>query len=142
MRPVEIRYAVVQLAIVDIERRGSRRLRVACADGGITRIPGPCVQRLRERIGEVRRHALGESFCHPRFQRMIGRNIVRVENLDAAEVLREGMEGERVPDRETGHVSAALKPRAKRIGHRRHRILLQLRGVQPAQHLGSGFPGV
>src|SRR5437667_11112818 len=34
VRPVEIRYAVVQLAIVDIERRGSRRLRVACADGG------------------------------------------------------------------------------------------------------------
>ena len=79
---------------------------------------------------------------HLGLQRVVGGEIVRIQDVQPAGVLRVGVEEKRQTRGKLGDRLGALEPLGQGRRQPSHRIQAEVGGVQPPHHLRTGLAGV
>src|SRR5215471_12738542 len=94
--PVEIARGIVETAVVDVEGRAAGGGGIGGADHRERRVKGPRVQRLRPRPCDRKLKAIRQPALQLDFERVVSREVVRVEHVQSARILRVRNEEERL----------------------------------------------
>ena len=112
------------------------------SDHGERGIEGARIERLRPGVADVEGNAIGQTAFQLNFERIVSGEIVGVENVQAAGVLRERDKEERLAGGQRGDGLRALQAGGERIRESADGIQIQIRGIEAADHRGGRFAGV